>query len=259
MIENDYLQSDYWHFLERHLSTIGTSPQEIRLGYLVIDVSIASTNGPTIRIPFTICSHFVLDGLKILGPFVAGHQAGLSMLQSQHEPKYARYYIAKEYSPLWDAEAQTLLISNALYSVIEDFDFFIPGLPDRGRTGASWLSSNIARVLMGGCISDIVLGYKEPRLFPGNPLRGTPFCIAPSVFRESQILTPEFYNDFTYYLISKSATHEFFPDIKLARTLDALRRAGPLYRAQSAGLSQGVLFDPIKNMEFANEFFSRFL
>ncbi|MEL7105300.1 MAG: hypothetical protein AAGM21_05225 [Pseudomonadota bacterium] len=233
--------------------------EEIDLGYAVIDAQIEGENGFTASMPFTICSHFRFAGQRILGPFVAGHQAGLSMLQSHREPKYARYYIDRKYSDLWSAEIQTRLISGILASARSTVDRFIPALPDRGRPAELWPNSNIARLLTGGDIADAANGFIDHRTVPYNRLRSAPFSVSPCLFRRNGISAPEFFGDFTYYELSLDEYAEYTIDDRLLLLLDLLRRSGPLYRSSTSGISEGVLFDPQKNLEFADEFFSRFL
>jgi hypothetical protein len=259
LIERDYVRPEFFDWSRILLEDNGFDPKEVNLRYAAIDVTLAPINdsGRRLRFPFMINSAFSWNGLNIHGPFVAGHQAGLSMVQSLSEVKYARFHLPPQLDGVFTSDDQTSVISNSVHGIITapGVDGLISALPDRGRDPEMFRNSNIARVLTGGHITDAARGREPGSTWHGNPLRSTPFKITKLAYGDK---LPLYANDFTYYSFLKPSLHaELLQDARFLRLIDLIRRLGPSFKANRPDSSEGLLFNPKRNMEFITELISR--
>jgi hypothetical protein len=253
LIERDYLLGEFIEWTGQELEREGFDPVAINLRYASIDVKLAplSRHGRDFSFPFMINSVFSYQGLTIHGPFVAGHQAGLSMVQSLSEVKYARFFLPPRFDGKFTSDHQTSIISHSIHGIVSapGVDGMIAGLPDRGRDPESYVKSNIGRVLTGGHITDAVCGREPGTVWPGNPLRGRPYKLTPAVFAGTEV--PLYADDFTYYSFLPDGLHEeLLQDRDFLRLTDLIRRFGPMFKARFPDTSTGLLFNPGRNMEF---------
>lgn len=259
LIERDYIRDEFFDWAGIVFEENGFDPESINLRYASIDVKLQPIreSGRMFSFPFMINSAFTYRGLNFHGPFVAGHQAGLSMVQPISEIKYARFNLPPRFDGLFTSDHQTSVIAGSVQGIIaaHGVDGLIAALPDRGRDPATFQQSNIARLLMGGHITDAARGREFGTVWPGNPLRGRPFKITPRVHTKNPSL---YSNDFTYFSFLGEDLHkELLCDAEFLRLLDVIRRLGPSYKANRPDFSEGLLFNPNRNMKFITELLRR--
>lgn len=260
LIEPDYVRPEFRKWADEQLEVEGFDPAATDLRYASIDVRLEPLDpaGPQLSFPFMINSVFTYHGLVIHGPFVAGHQAGLSMVQTRKEPKYARFYLPPRFDDAFTSDHQTAVIAGSIHGIITSpgVDGLVAALPDRGRDPNSFGSSNIARLLTGGHIADVAHGIPYGTYWSGNPLRGLPYKLTPSVFDGRE--APLYAEDFTYYSFLRSDLHKaLIRDRDFLRLTDLVRRLGPLFKATCSEHSAGLLFNPTRNMQFITELLDR--
>lgn len=253
LIERDYIRQEFRLWANKILKSYGFNPDEISLRYAAIDVVLDPLieGGRPLSFPFMINSAFMYKGLNIHGPFVAGHQAGISMVQTFSDVKYARFFLPEKFSGVFTSEFQTSIIANSINGIIENdvVDGFIAALPDRGRDPDTYTKSNIGRVLSGGHITDAAKGKEPLNVWAGNPLRGIPYKLTREVFPHGNV--PLYANDFTYYSFLKEDLHnKLLNDRDFLRLTDLIRRLGPMFKAENPDYSEGLLFNPMRNIEF---------
>jgi hypothetical protein len=260
LIERDYADPFFWHWCRRRLEQAGFEHEETQFGYLIVDVELVpqSPDVPTLSFPFMINSTFSFEGLRFAGPFVAGHQAGLSMIQSCLEKRYARYCLPPLHSGVFDSRWQTYVISHSIRGIIDSgaVDGLVAALPNRGRQAGTYAASPIARLLVGGMLTDAVEpdtpGTRERSATAAefNCLNGRPFQLTKYLFTLSNIDPPEFFDDFVYYSFLNDTLHDrLLREPRFLRLLDMIRRLGPTYKCEHRERSEGVLFDPVPNLE----------
>ncbi|MBT2470439.1 hypothetical protein J7E97_21820 [Streptomyces sp. ISL-66] len=259
LIERDYVKPDFFDWANLKIEEAGFDPKEIELRYASIDVRLAPirASGRPLSFPFMINSAFTYNGLNLHGPFVAGHQAGISMVQSLSEVKYARFNLPPHLDGVFTSDHQTSVIADSIHGIktAPGVDGLIAALPDRGRDPEMFQKSNIARVLTGGHITDAAHDREPGTTWPGNHLRGVPFKITPEVYGGRM---PLYANDFTYYSFLRSDLHdELLRDARFLRLIDLIRRLGPSFKANRPNASEGLLFNPQRNMQFITELITR--
>ncbi|MEU9193763.1 hypothetical protein [Streptomyces hundungensis] len=259
LIERDYVKPEFFDWAFSKIEEAGYDPKEVDLRYASIDVRLdpIRESGPPLSFPFMINSAFTYNGLNIHGPFVAGHQAGISMVQSLSEVKYARFNLPPHLDGVFTSDHQTSVIAHSVNGIrtAPGVDGLIAALPDRGRDPEMFRKSNIARVLTGGHITDAAYDREPGTIWPGNPLRGVPFKITPEVYGGS---APLYANDFTYYSFFRPELHdELLRDARFLRLIDVIRRMGPSFKANRPNASEGLLFNPQRNMQFITELITR--
>lgn len=259
LIERDYVRDEFFDWARIVFEENGFDPESVNLRYASIDVRLQpiSDSGRTFSFPFMINSAFTYKGLNIHGPFVAGHQAGLSMVQPISEIKYARFNLPPRFDGLFTSDHQTTVIAGSVHGIVaaDGVDGLVAALPDRGRDPGTFQRSNIARLLMGGHITDAARGRDAGGIWPGNPLRGRPFKITPRVYTKNPSL---YSNDFTYFsFLGDDLRSELLFDAEFLRLLDVIRRLGPSYKANRPDFSEGLLFNPNRNMKFITELLRR--
>lgn len=259
LIERDYVRSEFFDWARIVFEENGFDPDSVNLRYASIDVKLQPIreSGRIFSFPFMINSAFTYKGLNFHGPFVAGHQAGLSMVQPLSEIKYARFNLPPRFDGLFTSDHQTSVIAGSVHGIIaaHGVDGLIAALPDRGRDPGTFQQSNIARLLMGGHITDAAHGREFGTVWPGNPLRGQPFKITSQVYTGKPSL---YANDFTYFsFLSDNLHNELLRDAEFLRLLDVIRRLGPSYKANRPDFSEGLLFNPNRNMKFITELLRR--
>ena len=252
LVENDYLRVQFAQFASQEIRSNGYDPESISLRMAIVDIELEAIGRQIspLSFPFMINSVFSYNGLRIHGPFVAGHQAGLSMVQSRAEPRYARYVLPEEYTPFFNSASQTRVIGESVAGILSSpgVDGLIAALPDRRRSAADYGQSNIARVLTGGRIDDVVTGRPFFARWKLNPLCGTPFKICEGLFRLRGESPPAFYDDFTYYSFLRPEYSDLLADADFIRLLNLLRNLGPKYKSLFPEVSEGLLFNPDKNL-----------
>jgi hypothetical protein len=258
LIERDYVRSEFFDWAGTVMEENGFDPASVDLRYASIDVRLQPIRSTRIfSFPFMINSAFTYEGLNFHGPFVAGHQAGLSMVQTLSEVKYARFNLPPRFDGVFTSDHQTSVIAGSIHGIItaREVDGLVAALPDRGRDPGTFPRSNIARLLTGGHITDAAHGREYGTTWPGNPLRGRPFKIAPRIYAEKASL---YANDFTYFSFLNEDLHRrLLHDAKFLRLIDVIRRLGPSYKANRPDLSEGLLFNPDRNMKFITELLRR--
>ncbi|MFE5792302.1 hypothetical protein ACFQ8C_06930 [Streptomyces sp. NPDC056503] len=259
LIERDYVRSEFFDWARTVLEENGFDPKEIDLRYASVDVTLAPLNesGRLLRFPFMINSAFTWNGLNIHGPFVAGHQAGISMVQSMSEVPYARFNLPPRFDGVFTSDHQTSVISHSIHGITTapGVDGLIAALPDRGRDPELFRKSNIARLLTGGHITDAAHDREPGTIWHDNPLRAVPFKITEAAYEGAQ---PLYANDFTYYSFLRPELRDaFLRDARFLRLLDLIRRLGPSFKAHRPEFSEGLLFNPKRNMEFINALITR--
>jgi hypothetical protein len=258
LIERDYVHPMYPRWCDQQLSREGFDSSAVALQYVAADATLSPIRDglPPFRFPFLIMSSFKYHGLRIFGPFVAGHQAGISMVQSSAEQQYARFHLPAELSGVFTSDLQTQIIASVMSRIVSHpaADGVVAALPDRGRDPVEYLSSNIARVLTGGHIADVANGVSMFTPRPGNRLRGVPFKLTPNVFGDTSM--PLFADDFTFYSFLPARQHQdLLRDDTFLRILSLVRRLGPMFKNDKPDLSEGLLFDPVKNVAFLAHLF----
>jgi hypothetical protein len=253
LIERDYVRKEFRTWANDTLQVNGFNPNEVNLRYAAIDVVLdpIREGGKLLSFPFMINSSFTYNGLNIHGPFVAGHQAGMSMVQTFADVKYARFFLPERFSGIFTSDYQTSIIANSIYGIINNkvVDGFVAALPDRGRDPDSYIKSSIGRVLTGGHITDAALEKDPLTIWHDNPLRGIPYKPTSEVFSHRDV-QPYAY-DFTYYSFLPSELHnELLYDRDFLKLTDLIRKLGPMFKAKHPDLSEGLLFNPSRNIEF---------
>ena len=260
LIEADYIMPEFRHWAGQILEENGYEPGEVDLRYAVIDIKFESlaNAGVVFSFPFMINSAFRYQGLNIHGPFIAGHHAGISMVQNFSEARYARFLLPPRFTRLFNSDYQTELIAESVHRIATHgkVDGLVAALPDRGRQPKGFVRSNICRVLTGGHIADASKNLRPFSKWPLNPLRGIPFKITDNIFAEGKV--PLYSGDFTYYSFLSHDLHDaLLSDSRFLRLLDLIRRLGPMFKATFPDLSEGLLFSPESNLEFMSELLTR--
>jgi len=258
LIEEDYVHPEYPVFYNNVLESNGFDAKDVDLRYNVLDIKINTHSGNYFWIPFMIFSSFNFQRTTVYGPFIAGHQAGISMVQSPDEPKYTRFYIKPKHSRLFNSSLQTELISNSINCLLNGTaEVVIPALPDRARDPNEYNKSGIARVLMGGHITDPLTKPYPISYSNNNPLRGNPFSICPGSVNTT---FQDYYStDFTFHKLTNNVkTNSFLTNKNFLSLLVIIRLMGPYFKNQKPQFTNGLLFNPKANIEFVEHFLEKF-
>lgn len=236
----------------------GYDPDVVNLRYNVLDIRVKTKNGNGFWLPFMMFSSFYFNDNLIYGPFIAGHQAGLSMVQSSKEQKYTRFFLNSKLSDVFNSDLQTTFIADSISRLVDGHSsVVIPALPNRGRDPNEYGKSGIVRVLMGGHIKDTLISKFPLKFDLMNPLRSNPFSIVPSSIRAGYA---EFYStDFSFHKLTENQeTNSLILNERFLSLLVNIRLMGPAFKSEAPEHTKGLLFSTEANLIFVKEFLEKY-